>query len=115
MDSPRKEKKSTIKSNTTMMTKDANHSSGNSPSLHDLSCIGVDTCSARSISCFREDFLDLDLTPGKKEDQLIGIGGTNGVAGKGGLVFYVRDVDGKMKALLEPKGFFLENPPAKFG
>ncbi len=29
-------------------------------------------------------------------------------------MFYVRDLDGRMKALIEPKGFFLKNPPAKF-
>ena len=84
-----KERKDKGKGNsTTMMTNDSD-SRGNSPSLHDLSCIGVDTCSARSISCFREDFLDLEITKGKGDDQLIGIGGTNGVAGKGCLVFYV--------------------------
>jgi hypothetical protein len=81
--------------------------------LHDMTCIGIDTCSARSISCRKEDFLDLEIVV-DKNDHLRGIGGNNGVAGKGCLVFYVKDSEGKMKAILEPKGFYLENPPAQF-
>ncbi len=81
--------------------------------LHDMTCIGIDTCSARSISCRKEDFLDLEIVK-DKDDHLRGIGGNNGVAGKGCLVFYVKDSEGKMKAILEPKGFYLENPPAQF-
>jgi hypothetical protein len=81
--------------------------------LHDMTCIGVDTCSARSISCIKEDFLDLELTK-ENGNHLRGIGGTKGVAGKGCLVFYVRDLDERMKALIKAKGFYLENPPAKF-
>ncbi len=81
--------------------------------LHDMKCIGVDTCSARSISCRKEDFLDLDIVQ-DADDHLRGIGGNKGVAGRGCLVFYVKDSEGKMKAILEPKGFYLENPPAQF-
>ncbi len=36
------------------------------------------------------------------------------MAGKGCLVFYVKDSNGKIKAILEPKGFYLENPPSQF-
>jgi hypothetical protein len=61
----------------------------------------------------REDFLDLQIIEGE-DDHLREIGGTNGVAGRGCLVFNVKDSEGKMKAILEPKGFYLENPPAQF-
>ncbi len=30
------------------------------------------------------------------------------------LIFYAKDMDGKMKAIIELKGFYLENPPAQF-
>ena len=105
---PLKKKKN---ANSTMMVK-VSETRKEAP-LHDMTCIGVDTCSARSISCMKEDFLDLEDIV-KDDDHLRGIGGSKGVAGKGCLVFYVKDSNGKMKAILEPKGFYLENPPAQF-
>ncbi len=30
------------------------------------------------------------------------------------MVFYVRDLEGTLKAVIEPRGFYLENPAAKF-
>jgi hypothetical protein len=94
-----------------MMVKDAK--TKKEAPLHDMTCVGIDTCSARSISCWKEDFLDLEVTT-NEDDHLRGIGGNNGVAGKGCLVFYVKDSNGKMKAILEPKGFYLEDPPSQF-
>ncbi len=83
--------------------------------LHDVTCVGIDTCSARSISCLKEDFLDLELVEQEDNDnQLRGVGGNCGVAGKGCLVFYVKDMDGKVKAIIEPRGFYLKDPPAEF-
>ena len=65
--------------------------------LHDMTCVGIDTCSARSISCLKEDFLDLEFVDQQDDDdQLRGVGGNRGVAGKGCLVFYVKDMDGKV-------------------
>ncbi len=99
--------------NTSLMSTSENKV--NAAPLHDMTCIGVDTCSARSISCLKEDFLDLEITQRHdREDQLRGVGGTSGVAGKGCLIFYALDLNGKMKAVIEPKGVYLENPPAKF-
>jgi hypothetical protein len=72
--------------NTAMMTKEVTCNNKEEP-LHDMTCVGIDTCSARSISCLRDDFLDLEITR-KGDDQLRGIGDTKGVAGKGCLVFY---------------------------
>ena len=97
---------------TAMMAQEDHHNNKEAP-LHDMTCVGIDTCSARSISCLREDFLDLEINR-KEDNHLRGIGGTKGVAGKGCLVFYVKDIEGNMKAVLEPKGFYLENPPAQF-
>jgi hypothetical protein len=83
--------------------------------LHDLTYVGIDTCSARSISCDPEDFLDLRLFPmGKRGNELRGVGGASGVAGKGTLVFFAKDIDGRIKAIIEPKGFYLDDAPAKF-
>ena len=109
--SPRKEDKSPTRSNTMMMVKEATRKE--EAPLHDMTCIGIDTCSARSISCRKDDFLDLEIAD-DKDDHLRGIGGNNGVAGKGCLVFYVKDSNGKIKAILEPKGFYLKDPPAQF-
>jgi hypothetical protein len=85
--------------------------------LHGMTCVGIDTCSARSISCQKEDFLDLLVEMVENvdsDDQLRGVGGNRGVTGKGCLVFYVKDMEGKVKAIIEPRGFYLENPPAEF-
>jgi hypothetical protein len=83
--------------------------------LNDMTCVGIDTCSARSISCLKEDFLDLELTwSDEAAGQLRGVGGNKGVSGKGCLVFYAKDTNGKVKAIIEPKGSYLEDPPAQF-
>ena len=47
-------------------------------------------------------------------EELRGVGGSSKVAGKGVMVLYVKDIDGKTKALIEPKGLYLENPSARF-
>jgi hypothetical protein len=100
--------------NTSLMAQEIDKEEEEAP-LHDLMYVGIDTCSARSISCQKEDFLDLKLIDEEdRDDQLRGVGGKKGVAGKGCLVFYAKDIDGKIKAIIEPKGFYLENPPAKF-
>ncbi len=109
--SPLKIKQKKNRKNSTMMTDKAK--SKREEPLHDMTCVGVDTCSARSISCLRDDFLYLEITQ-NDGDHLRGIGGMKGVTGKGCLVFYVKDLEGKMKAILEPKGFYLEDSPAKF-
>jgi hypothetical protein len=106
----RKHKKRT---RTALMTRENDHEH-NSP-LHDMSCVGIDTCSARSISCDREDFLHLEITQGlNKSEVLRGVGGISGVAGKGVLIFYAKDVEGKVKAIIEPKGVYLADSPARF-
>ena len=45
------------KESSTMMTK--KKEKGKASPMHDMTCIGIDTCSSRSISCLAENFLDL--------------------------------------------------------
>ena len=97
----------------TMMTK--KKEKGEASPMHDMSCIGIDTCSARSISCLAEDFLDLKMNSGEDEDDdLRGIGGTSGVSGTGTLLFFAKDIEGTMKLVIEPEGSYTANPPSKF-
>jgi hypothetical protein len=107
----RTNKKNVKPGSTSLMT----NGQGEGSPLHDLSYVGVGTCSARSISCNREDFLYLEMSKEyENDDTRRGVGETNGMAGKGCLIFYAKDLAGKMHAILEPRGFYLENPPAKF-
>jgi hypothetical protein len=100
--------------NTSLMAQDIDKEEEEAP-LHDLMFVGIDTCIARSISCQKEDFLDLEMIDvEERDDQLRGVGGNNGIAGKGCLVFYVKDIERNIKAIIEPRGFYLENPVAKF-
>ncbi len=76
--------------------------------LHDLTYVEIDTCSARSISCDQNDFIDLQLLPlEESKGQLRGVGGDSSVSGRETLVFYVKDIDGKMKAIIEPQARLL--------
>jgi hypothetical protein len=79
--------------------------------LHDMTCLGIDTCSARSISCVIDDFLDLQDV---ENDKLRGVGGTTGVSGKGVMVIWTKDINDKTKIIIEPNATFIENPPAKY-
>jgi hypothetical protein len=109
---PRKRKRNKRNhSRTALMTNDVERDAP----LHDMTCVGIDTCSARSISCNKEDFIDLEIKPrSERQDHLRGVGGHSGIAGKGCLVFYAQDQEGNLKAVIEPRGFYLENPAAQF-
>jgi hypothetical protein len=83
--------------------------------LHDMACVGVDTCSAKSISCDLDDFLYLERENKEQaSEELRGVGGSSRVAGKGVLVFYAKSLDGSIKVVIEPKGIYLENQSAEF-
>ncbi len=100
-------------SHTVLMTQCEKDDKGTS--LHDMTCVGVDTCSAKSISCDPEDFLFLRMAAEDNVlEQLRGVGGSSRVAGKGVLVFYAKALDGSTKAVIEPKGIYLVNPSAEF-
>jgi hypothetical protein len=49
-----------------------------------------------------------------QDEELRGVGGTSGISGKGTLVFYAHDIEGKVKLVIEPEGTYIENPPAQF-
>ena len=100
------------KASSTMMTK--KKEKGEASPMHDMTCIGIDTCSSRSISCLAEDFLDLVMTEKDEDNDLRGIGGTSGVTGTGTLIFFAKDIEGKMKLVIEPEGSYIENPQSKF-
>ncbi len=63
--------------NATLMISDVEEES--MAPLHGMTCVGVDTCSAKSISCEKEDFLDLQLSREDDESnveyELRGVGG----------------------------------------
>ena len=84
---------------------------GKSAPLHDMTCLGIDTCSARSISCVVDDFLDLQLS---ENDELRGVGGTTGVSGKGVMLIWAKDINDKIKMIIEPNATYIENPPAQY-
>ncbi len=71
--------------NATLMVLDLGEES--TAPLHDMTCVGVDTCSAKSISCEKEDFLDLQMSREEDESnveyELRGVGGVSRIAGKG--------------------------------
>ena len=96
-------------SDTALMTN--NKKEGQSAPLHDMTCLGIDTCSARSISCLADDFLDLRLV---ENDKLRGVGGTTGVSGKGVMVIWAKDINDKTIMIIEPDATFIENAPAQY-
>jgi hypothetical protein len=72
----------------------------NSP-LHDMTCVGIDTCSAKSISCIKADFFSLQLLGGGNVSyELRGVGGISKTAGKGVMVLYAKDINDKIKAII---------------
>jgi len=108
-------KKKKVESSIMMAIKKKKGNSMMTTPLHDMECVGVDTCSAKSISCNKDDFLDLELSEGKvKGDVLRGVGGTSGVSGKGVMLLFAKDIEGKVKMIIEPKGIYLEKPPSQF-
>ncbi len=84
---------------------------GKAAPLHDMTCLGIDTCSARSISCVAEDFLDLQVV---EDDELRGVGGTTGVSGKGVMLIWAKDLKDKIKMIIEPNATYIENPLAQY-
>ncbi len=76
-----------------------------------LDMVGIDTCSALSVSSKREDFLWLDESKqAKKSVMLRGVGGeTAMIGGRGPMVVEVLDHDGKKVVMFDPSGVYLED------
>jgi hypothetical protein len=78
--------------------------------LHPLEYIGVDTCSARSVSTEMCDFLYLDKSKAAVESvSLGGIGGNESkVGGRGPLLIKTMDVNGEIVFVVDPAGVYLK-------
>ncbi len=80
-------------------------------SLHDLEKVGIDTCSAVSVSTERTDFpFYLDETIGAKESMILnGVGEANSsIGGRGPMVVRAKDDKGNDLIMFDPAGVFLD-------
>jgi hypothetical protein len=80
-------------------------------SLHDLEKVGIDTCSAVSVSTERVDFpLYLDETIDAKESVILnGVGGANSsIGGRGPMVVRAKDDKGNDLIIFDPAGVYLD-------
>jgi hypothetical protein len=79
--------------------------------LHPLDHIGIDTCSALSVSTESGDFLCLDKSEAAvRSVSLGGIGGNESkVGGRGPLLIKTMDANGKMVFVVDPAGVYLKS------
>ena len=79
--------------------------------LHSMDFIGIDTCSALSVSTEKEDFWFLDESNESKNSVSIrGVGGEDSeVIGRGPLVVQTRDNNGNKIILFDPAGVYLKS------
>ncbi len=73
--------------------------------------MGIDTCSAFSVSSKREDFLWLDEPKQAKKSVILrGVGGEAAmIGGRGPMVVEVLDHDGKKVVMFDPSGVYLND------
>ena len=78
--------------------------------LHDLNVIGIDTCSAMSVSTKSEDFITIDKSRDAQESISIrGVGGAGSkVGGRGCLVVKARDCKRNSVWVIDPEGVYME-------
>jgi hypothetical protein len=79
--------------------------------LHDLDLVGIDTCSAVSVSTEKEDFIFVDESKSAKDSvTLRGLGGSSSViGGRGPMVVKTKDKDGNEVLMFDPSAVYL-NP-----
>jgi hypothetical protein len=80
-------------------------------SLHDLNLVGIDNCSAVSVSNERGDFpLYLDETMEAKDSVVLnGVGGANAsIGGHGPMVVRAKDSEGNNLVVFDPAGVYLD-------
>jgi hypothetical protein len=77
--------------------------------LHSMEVVGIDTCSALSVSTRREDFLFLDSsTSAKNSIVLRGVGGSDAkIGGRGPMIVLAEDEGGGEIMLIDPAGVYL--------
>jgi hypothetical protein len=77
--------------------------------LHSLDFVGIDTCSALTVSTERGDFVFLDRSQGARESvSLRGIGGEQSVIGGRGAFVATKDEHGTLLYMIDPAGVFLD-------
>jgi hypothetical protein len=78
--------------------------------LHSLSYIGIDTCSALSVSIVLADFINLDKSQQAKDSvQIRGVGGTDtNVGGRGMLIVKTVDFEGSPVWIIDPEAVYIE-------
>ena len=79
-------------------------------SLHDLDLVGIDTCSAVSVSTEREDFIFIDESREAKDSvTLRGVGGSSSViGGRGPMVVKTKDKEGNDVLMFDPSAVYLD-------
>ncbi len=78
--------------------------------LHDLNYVGIDTCSAVSVSTEKGDFSFIDDSQAAKDSViLMGVGGENTViGGRGPMVVQAKDSNGNDILMFDPSGVYLD-------
>jgi hypothetical protein len=78
--------------------------------LHDLNYVGIDTCSAVSVSTERGDFAFVDDSKAAKDSVILrGVGGENTViGGRGPMVVQAKDSNGNDILVFDPSGVYLD-------
>ncbi len=77
--------------------------------LHSLNVVGIDTCSAMSVSTRREDFLYIDNSASARSSVLLrGVGGNSAaIGGRGPMVVQAHDDNGNEILVIDPSGVHL--------
>jgi hypothetical protein len=77
--------------------------------IHDLSYVGIDTCSAVSVSTERKDFAFIDDSQEARDSVVLrGVGGENTViGGRGPMGVQTKDVNGNDVLVFDPSGVTL--------
>jgi hypothetical protein len=81
----------------------------NTDALHSMYVVGIDTCSALSVSTELSDFLFLDTSSAARSSVVLrGVGGSDTeIGGRGPMVVMAEDVNGKEIVLVDPAGVYL--------
>ena len=81
----------------------------NTDALHNMEVVGIDTCSALSVSTREEDFLFLDRSLQATESVILrGVGGSDAkIGGRGPMAVLAEDDYGREIILVDPAGVYL--------
>jgi hypothetical protein len=79
-------------------------------SLHDLDLVGIDTCSAVSVSTEKDDFIFVDGSQEARDSvTLRGVGGSSSViGGRGPMVVKTKDSEGNEVLMFDPSAVYLD-------